>query len=291
VQIIESTEAGVRSVELRLQRAGSPLQFLLYPMLHVGQPEFYAEVTRRLHLVDLIVVEGVGGQSKAAQRAQQNDEGQQGNESKPVPKEKTPEEKTPATTTAAADQPLSDRAVQMINSVARFRSALYWLTASYRTMTEDERLGLVEQNIDYAAIGVPVICPDVSVEQFEEQWRTIPAWQRGAIIAATVPVVAAQRLFGSRWLQDRLPDHSMDDLLSREEEFMPDIVEELDRVILHQRDVPLLKVLTGLHEQRSKEPITVAVVYGAAHMRAVLKGLRPLGYRVVSGDWLTVMTF
>jgi hypothetical protein len=46
-----------------------------------------------------------------------------------------------------------------------------------------------------------------------------------------------------------------------------------------------------VHEQRSSEAITVAVVYGAAHMRSVITRLRPLGYRVVGGDWLTIVEF
>jgi hypothetical protein len=252
VQIIEATEAGIRAVELRLQRHGSPLQFLLYPMMHIGQPEYYQEIARRLGQADLIVAEGVG------------------------------RDDAPAETKAAAPA----------QALARLSSPMYWLTSSYRTMAEDQNLGLVEQNLDYDAIGVPVVCPDFTAEQFDEQWRTIPVWQRGAMLAVAAPVLAAQRLFGSRWLYNRLVnDASMDDLLNPEELFVVNTEEELDRVILHGRDVPLLKMLTDLHEKRCQEPITVAVVYGAAHMRAVLLGLRPLGYRVVSGDWLTVITF
>jgi hypothetical protein len=61
VQIVEATEGWVRVAELRLRRRGTPLRFVLYPMIHIGEPAFYAEVRRRLADVDLVVAEGVGG--------------------------------------------------------------------------------------------------------------------------------------------------------------------------------------------------------------------------------------
>jgi hypothetical protein len=63
-------------------------------------------------------------------------------------------------------------------------------------------------------------------------------------------------------------------------------------VITDERDDRLLEALARLHVQRSAEPITVAVVYGALHMRAVSAGLmRRFGYHVRAGDWLTVIAF
>ena len=101
-----------------------------------------------------------------------------------------------------------------------------------------------------------------------------------------------QKLFGSRRLmQFQLEHATVDDLPHLDEVLAPDAVENILRVIVGERDKPLLNALIELHEQRGQEPITVAVVYGALHMRAVLKGLRPLGYRVISGEWITVKTF
>ncbi len=48
MQIIEVTELAVRSAVIRLRRTGTPLQFVLYPMIHMAEPAFYAAVTRRL---------------------------------------------------------------------------------------------------------------------------------------------------------------------------------------------------------------------------------------------------
>jgi hypothetical protein len=232
MQIIEATDAGVRVVELRLRRPGSALQFLLYPMIHIGCPEFYQEVTRRLGKVDLIVAEGVG------------------------------------------DSPTSD-----------------WLTSGYRTAVEDGQLGLVEQDIDYRTLGVPVLNPDFSGAQVEERWATIPVWQRGIMRVGIGSLVAAQRLIGPQLLKWQLRQSTMDDLPTLQELFSPAFLDNLDRVVVHERDDLLLAALIEVHEQRNGESITVAVVYGAGHMRAVVTRLRPLGYRVVGGDWLTVVEF
>lgn len=88
-------------------------------------------------------------------------------------------------------------------------------------------------------------------------------------------VAAAQRLFGSRWLQLVLQHASMDDLPSNEELLQPDLVPDVDRVVLDERDQRLVAALRDLHEQRGDDPSTVAVVYGAQHMRAVVTGLGP----------------
>jgi hypothetical protein len=232
MQIIEATDAGVRVVELRLRRPGSALQFLLYPMIHIGRPEFYQEVSRRLAEVDLIVAEGVGESSTGD-----------------------------------------------------------WLTSGYRTAVEKGQLGLVVQDIDYPALGVPVLNPDFSGSQVDARWATIPGWQRGVMRAGVGSLVAAQRLIGPQLLKWQLRQSTMDDLPTLQELFSPAWLDHFDRVIVHERDDMLLSALTEVHEQRSAEAITVAVVYGAEHMRAVVTRLRPLGYRVVGGDWLTVVEF
>src|SRR2546423_13519279 len=65
MQIIEQSIAGVRSAVLRLTRRDTPLRFEIYPMVHIGEPAFYAAVADRLRRCDLIVAEGVGGPATA----------------------------------------------------------------------------------------------------------------------------------------------------------------------------------------------------------------------------------
>ena len=61
MQIIESTPYGVRSAVRWLQADDEAPAFVLFPMLHVADADFYEEVTARLLDCDVILYEGVGG--------------------------------------------------------------------------------------------------------------------------------------------------------------------------------------------------------------------------------------
>ncbi len=59
MQFIEKNSFNVRSAVYRLKKKGSGIEFLVFPMLHVGSPEFYEEISKRLSTCDLILAEGV----------------------------------------------------------------------------------------------------------------------------------------------------------------------------------------------------------------------------------------
>lgn len=59
MQFIEKNSFNVRSAIYRLKKEESGLEFLLFPMVHVGSKQFYEEVSRRLAKCDLILAEGV----------------------------------------------------------------------------------------------------------------------------------------------------------------------------------------------------------------------------------------
>lgn len=63
MQIIEVTGYAVRSAVITMRRTGTPLEFVIFPMLHVASPAFYSRVRIRLRECDLIVLEGVRGKS------------------------------------------------------------------------------------------------------------------------------------------------------------------------------------------------------------------------------------
>jgi tetratricopeptide (TPR) repeat protein len=234
VQIIEVTDFAVRSAVIRLRRSDSPLQFVVYPMVHMARVEFYAEVASRLAKAGVIVAEGVG---PGARRA-------------PSP-------------LAAA------------------------LTLSYRLARFNRRVRLVEQDIDYAAFGVPVVTPDVTMDEFRTAWRRAPLWQR-LMMWCVLPVVMVGRLLGgSRAIWSRAME--VNDLPSEMEERIAEVAPELDEAFGGDRDRRLLDALRQLHDERRSEPIEVAVVYGAGHVPAIVHGLRRLGYVARSGDWLVVV--
>jgi hypothetical protein len=59
MQITEVTDLGLRSAAITLRRDATPMEFLLFPMIHIAEPAFYAGVRRRLSRCAVIVAEGV----------------------------------------------------------------------------------------------------------------------------------------------------------------------------------------------------------------------------------------
>lgn len=232
MQIIEHSLMGTRSAVLRLRRRGTPLEFVLFPMLHVASPQFYADVAERLRRCDLLVVEGVRG-----------------------------------------------------------RSVLGWaITLSYRVIPANRRSGLVVDNIPYGSLGVELINPDVTMAEFASGWRAMPLRYRMMMWSA-IPVVAVVQFFGgTRWLLS--PEVELNDLPSAKDEMFSDdeFAEHFERTFRGDRDERLLATLSELIRTRSSERIDVAVVYGAGHVPAIVRGLADRhGYRPRTGDWLTVL--
>lgn len=63
MQFIEVSLTGVRSAMITLQAPGTPMRFILFPMVHLGTERYYQSVTARLADCDLIVAEGIAGRS------------------------------------------------------------------------------------------------------------------------------------------------------------------------------------------------------------------------------------
>jgi len=59
MQFIEKNSLNVRSAVYHLKKDDSELEFVLFPMVHVGSQEFYDEISRRLAACDLILAEGI----------------------------------------------------------------------------------------------------------------------------------------------------------------------------------------------------------------------------------------
>ncbi|SIQ34343.1 hypothetical protein [Micromonospora avicenniae] len=232
MQIIEHSIIGTRSAVVRLRRPGSELQFVLFPMLHVASPQFYAAVTERLRRCDVLVVEGVSG-----------------------------------------------------------RSVLGWaVTLTYRVMPANKRSGLVVDNIPYRSLGVELINPDVTAAEFAQDWRAMPLRYRILLWCAVPFVAAAQFLGGRKTLLS--PEVEVNDLPSARDELYADdeFTEHMERTLGGTRDERLLAALSELIRTRAAEPIDVAIVYGAGHAPAILRGLLDRhGYRPRTGEWLTVL--
>lgn len=59
MQFIESSIIGLRSAVTTLRHRTTPLRFVLFPMVHVAEQQFYDDVAARARLCQLIVAEGI----------------------------------------------------------------------------------------------------------------------------------------------------------------------------------------------------------------------------------------
>jgi hypothetical protein len=163
------------------------------------------------------------------------------------------------------------------------------LTLTYRILPRRRRSGLVEQKLDYQALRGEVIRADMTGSEFTTSWKSI-RWRDRALIWCIIPFFVVLGLCGSqRWLMQRSVKLQMDDLPTNQEVIDSEATEDLERVLVSERDQLINRALVEVHSRRQGERLTVAVVYGAGHVPAILDGLYRLGYRVQSGDWLTVM--
>jgi hypothetical protein len=67
MQFLESSIIGLRSSVITLTGRATPLRFILFPMVHVAEQQFYDEVAARARLCQLLVAEGVPAENVPAQ--------------------------------------------------------------------------------------------------------------------------------------------------------------------------------------------------------------------------------
>ncbi|HEY1179746.1 MAG TPA: hypothetical protein VGF17_26620 [Phytomonospora sp.] len=225
MEFVQADDLGVRTAVIPLRARGVALRFRLYPMVHLGTPDYYARVRADLRDCHMIVAEGVRSRSLSA-------------------------------------------------SV---------LTASYRWSRHNRRLGLVVQDLDLASFEVPVITPDMTGEEWDGHWRRLPLPLRVLVFVLAPLYGLYMALFGSRALIAR---H-----LAEDDDEPGDGLDEdpLSRLLGTLRDEKLAACLAGLYEEHADEPITIGVVYGAAHMPPLIRALRKAyGYQPRRGTWFTV---
>ena len=232
MQFIEPSMLGVRSARLSFATSTSSTRVTLFPMVHVGEADFY-EVTYADALAhEVVFIEGV---------------------------------RSPITT--------------------RVTRSYRWLVGS-RSMA-----GLIVQPRFPAGQGpARVIHADLTGEEFAREWSAVPLWMRAAIYVLAPLIGLHRRWFSSR---SKLAD-------SMRCEDQPTIAEllamtpesgALTQAILHSRDERLLTRLRTELDSDMHGPRTIAVVYGAAHMRAVVRELTTKrGFFVAGAAWRTVLS-
>lgn len=147
---------------------------------------------------------------------------------------------------------------------------------------------MVQPKLSRVEAGARVIHADLSHEEFVVHWRKVPFWLR-------LFVQIGAPLYGMRqtWSATRSSlarRTSLDDFQSRDKVLnWREDTAFLTRAILHARDGRLVEKLAEALADPSLR--RVAVVYGAAHIRAVLAQLlRKDGYRLGDMDWITIFS-
>jgi hypothetical protein len=139
---------------------------------------------------------------------------------------------------------------------------------------------LVPQDIDYGALGVPIIFPDDHLAPEIDAERRMPRRDRLTAHLMTPILALHMALSGDGdWLRGctlDIHDHTE----------VPRDASDIEREGL------LLGVLRELDGAFAAEDMEVAVVFGALHMPTVVRELTGrLGYRVMSARWLTAIDY
>ncbi|GIE91210.1 hypothetical protein [Actinoplanes regularis] len=163
-------------------------------------------------------------------------------------------------------------------------TGLAYLTAMRLTL-QRQAGELVHQDIDYRSLGVPTVWPDGDPQPRRRDRLPVTGWLDLLFLVPYLTVTMA--VGGRNWLLRRNLEISDDS----EPRFTR--IAWINRVFLDDRDKLLVAELKRIHAERRDEPVEVAVVYGAAHMPAVVRALAGgLGYRPLrGGDWLTAIDF
>jgi hypothetical protein len=229
MQIIDSSELGLRSARLLFRSSTSSVTVTLFPMIHLGEAAFYEAVYRDAFAHDAVLVEGV--RSRALRR----------------------------------------------------------MTRVYRWIADDKRIGLVVQPRypRQADSRAEIIHADLSTDEFERHWRKVPLHIRWLGYVAAPVYGLYQRWFGSR--ASLAHGHALDDLPSRSEtlSWTPEFA-SYDAAMVDKRDARLIELMGAYIESEPTASRRLAVVYGAGHMRAVIRELSRRGFHCVDSEWMLI---
>lgn len=162
---------------------------------------------------------------------------------------------------------------------SRYAPAQVWMARIRADRLADQLTAL-----DLEALGVPLRWEETPADPAES-----PARRIAERVADPVAAVAL-RLLGRYGSPLGLPSlEQADDHDDRWADPGSRLGRIFDSAVLHQRDERLVQVLGELVRDRPEWAATIAVIYGAAHIPAVVDYLtEQLGYRVDHAEWLIV---
>ncbi len=166
------------------------------------------------------------------------------------------------------------------------------ITRVYRWCASSSRLALSLQPpypLD-STVRARVIHADLTGEEFAAAWGRLLLWMRLALYVGSPAMALWLRIFGTRQM---IAKHlAMDDALSQDElvNWSPE-TGVLDEAMLNARDTRLIERLEDVLDSADPAVQRVAIVYGAGHVRAVLRALTGRRRFFAKGsEWLTVFS-
>ncbi|QLC21235.1 hypothetical protein HFP51_02955 [Parasphingopyxis sp. CP4] len=157
------------------------------------------------------------------------------------------------------------------------------LTRSYR-WTDFEKLGLVLQPKPPPEDEVRsrIVRADLDTDEFHHEWGKVPFRFRIIFYALSPMIGVYRRFFCSR--ESLARRMSLEDLPSADEtlDWNPKF-EPINHSILYARDQRLIDCLAAELNEGSEKRI--AIVYGARHMRAVIRELSKRRYYSADASW------
>ena len=166
------------------------------------------------------------------------------------------------------------------------------ITRSYRWLVGSRRLlGLIVQpRFVVADSRARIVHADLTQHEFEAEWRGVPLWLRLAVYLLSAVVGLQRRMNYSRARLAK--DMSCDDQPTmRELLAMSPETGALARPILEARDERLIERLRAELNSSEAQPQDLAIIYGARHMRAIVRELTHNRDFVVRGsEWRTIFS-
>jgi hypothetical protein len=162
------------------------------------------------------------------------------------------------------------------------------LTKSYSLITKNPQFDFVEQKsmrIDH--LKDRIVHADVGSAEFEKKWANLPFTSR-ILISLLSPLYGVYiRYFGTKQF---IAEHLGLELhKSRYELLEDDDSCEIKELFIDWRDEHLINVVNSELKKNENSNITIGIVFGAAHMRTLLKYLlNQRSYCAVGSEWLTV---
>ena len=164
------------------------------------------------------------------------------------------------------------------------------LTRDYDKVAASRRIKLVTQRA--ALTGATQLQGkwvhlDASAEDLSNWWRALPLWQRILIRPVRWGVFFWLRHFGDRMtLASRL---TTADLRTSQEILDHEDGPSIDWLISEQRDKSIVARLEKFHATVADKPLSIAILFGAAHSRAIVHHLMSRHhYQVFESRWATV---